>query len=949
MFIFQHYSLTIFLTLALFLTGSAKAEVLTNPSDHREYASLELTNGLKVLLISDPITDKSAAALDIGVGSGDDPENREGLAHLLEHMLFLGTERYPEAGEYQAFIQKHGGSNNAYTLPNHTNYYFDIEVGFFKEALIRFSDFFVAPLFNPEFVKRERTVVAAEFNSKLQSDGRRFLAARRQAFNPLHHESGFAVGNEETLADRNGELVRDDLIKFFNHHYKANRMTLVVLGRESTEVLGHWVEDFFGVIPGQIESSQNKEASIYLTSTLPVIHKIKPVKEIRQAIFSFAIPSVTTRYPEKPLSYIANLLGHEGKGSLMAALKRRGWADALAAGGGLSYDKYGTFEVNISLTKTGLINYRNVGDLLFRKIREIESNGVEPWIFDEQKQLAEMNFRFQENVEAYTLVRALATRMHRFPIKDLYYAPYRYDSFNRDLVLDYLGYLQPRNLHLLLLGPELDTDKVEKYYEVEYSLEDTPSTVVNSWSTPSFYEDLHLPPRNPFIPTDLSVRQGGDQIQTPQSQQVADGFTLWFHNDSSYDTPRGNFFVSIRSPISRLTAEAAILTDLYTELVVDQLSEFSYPAQLAGLNYELYDHRRGFSLKISGYTDKQDFLLEKIAQALNSPEVNPERFDQLRIDLIRRLRNFSHEPPYTQGLSDLRRLLLENAWWPEQQIAIAQNLTHTQLINHIPNLLAKLEVVGLAHGSYSQEEARVLAETVNNELIQTRDFVSVRHTDAVRIKNGETYYRTLNIDHPDFLTILYAQGRTMSIDERARFYLTGQILNTPFYQQLRTEQQMGYLVFCGAIDIMEVPGFVLVVQSPDKSPDDIEAAIFQFLEDFEKSMDNMGELEFIEHRNSLVKDIMRHEEKLSDRSNRYWTEIDREHYAFDSRENLAKAVTNISFRDFQDFFLNSIKHPDVSRIVIRSYGKSGDKKMRNSDKEIVDPSIFRSQMSRFID
>ncbi|MBL09803.1 MAG: hypothetical protein CL402_04670 [Acidiferrobacteraceae bacterium] len=948
MFILQQNWLPVFLIFVLLLFGSAKAEVVKSPSDHRDYVARELTNGLKVLLISDPNTDKSAAALDIKVGSGDDPQNRQGLAHLLEHMLFLGTERYPEPGEYQAFITKHGGSNNAYTLPNHTNYYFDIEAEFLQEALLRFSDFFVSPMFNPVFVKRERTIVAAEFSSKLQSDGRRFIAARRQAFNPLHHEFGFAVGDEKTLADREGELVRDDLIEFFNHHYKANRMTLVVLGQESTKVLGDWVEKFFGDIPSQMETSQNNEVSIYSESTLPLIQKIKPIKEIRQAVFSFSIPSVTTRYPEKPLSYIANLLGHEGEGSLLAALKKRGWAEALSAGGGLSYEKYGTFEVNISLTKTGLQNYENIGDLLFRAIREIENNGVKSWIFDEQKQLAEMNFRFREDVEAYTLVRAFASRMHRFPIKDLYYAPYRYDSFNRDLILYYLAYLQPRNLHLLLLGPELETDQIEKYYGVEYSLEAAPSTLINGWNTPLFYKDLYLPPRNPFIPTDLVIRQGDKQTQKPQSHQVADGFTLWFHNDSSYDAPRGNFFISVRSPMSRLTAEEAILTELYTEIVIDQLSEFSYPAQLAGLNYELYDHRRGFSFKISGYTDKQDALLKKIVQALNSPEVSPERFDRLRTDLIRRLRNFSREPPYAQGLSDLRRLLLENAWWPEQQISIAQNLTHTQLINHIPNLLAKLEVVGLAHGSYSKEEALVLAEIVNHELIHGRDIVSVPHADAVRIKNGETYYRTLNIDHPDFLTILYAQAKTMSIDERARFYLAGQLFNAPFYQRLRTEQQMGYFVFCGAIDIMEVPGFVLVVQSPDKHPNEIEAAIFQFLEDFEKSMENMEELEFIEHRTSLVKDIMKVEEKLRDRSGRYWTEIDREHYTFESRENLTEAVTNISFADFQDFFLNSIIHPNVSRIVIRSYGKSGDKKMRRSDKEIVDPMVFRSQMTRFV-
>ena len=97
-------TLLAFLVLVLCLTGPVASDVITSPSDNRDYLAYQLKNGLRVLLISDPDTDKSAAALDVRVGSGSDPEERPGLAHLLEHMLFLGTEQYPEAGEYQAFI-----------------------------------------------------------------------------------------------------------------------------------------------------------------------------------------------------------------------------------------------------------------------------------------------------------------------------------------------------------------------------------------------------------------------------------------------------------------------------------------------------------------------------------------------------------------------------------------------------------------------------------------------------------------------------------------------------------------------------------------------------------------------------------------------------------------------------------------------------------------------------
>lgn len=94
--------------------------------DARQYKCITLPNALQVLLISDKDTDKAAAALDVGVGQMSDPEDIPGLAHFLEHMLFLGTEKYPDENSYSKFLSAHGGRSNAYTALENTNYYFDV-------------------------------------------------------------------------------------------------------------------------------------------------------------------------------------------------------------------------------------------------------------------------------------------------------------------------------------------------------------------------------------------------------------------------------------------------------------------------------------------------------------------------------------------------------------------------------------------------------------------------------------------------------------------------------------------------------------------------------------------------------------------------------------------------------------------------------------------------------
>ena len=89
---------------------------------------------------------QSRSVFDCGCWCDEDPEMHQGLAHYLEHMLFLGTEKYPEAGNNSLFSNR-GGYTNAYTAGDHTNYHFEIDPEHLDGALDRFAQFFTAPLF----------------------------------------------------------------------------------------------------------------------------------------------------------------------------------------------------------------------------------------------------------------------------------------------------------------------------------------------------------------------------------------------------------------------------------------------------------------------------------------------------------------------------------------------------------------------------------------------------------------------------------------------------------------------------------------------------------------------------------------------------------------------------------------------------------------------------------
>ena len=107
-------------------SNTHEVEIKKSKLDKREYKYLTLPNKLRVILISNPMADKGSASLDVKVGVSLDPKPLYGTAHFLEHMLFMGTKKYPKENEYSAFMQNNGGMKNAFTSLTNTNYFFDV-------------------------------------------------------------------------------------------------------------------------------------------------------------------------------------------------------------------------------------------------------------------------------------------------------------------------------------------------------------------------------------------------------------------------------------------------------------------------------------------------------------------------------------------------------------------------------------------------------------------------------------------------------------------------------------------------------------------------------------------------------------------------------------------------------------------------------------------------------
>ncbi len=902
-------------------TASVTADVIKSDNDQRQYEYLQLPNHMRVLLVSDPEADKAAAAMSIQVGSVSNPPGRDGLAHFLEHMLFMGTEKYPDVDEYSSFIKRNGGSDNAFTADNQTTYYFDIKADALEPALDRFAQFFIAPLFDAKYVEREANAVHSEYQLKLKEDSRRIDAAEKQSYNPASPYARFFVGSLETLADRKDSKVRDDLIAFYNKHYSANIMGLSVVGRQPLPVLRAWVEEKFSAVPDRKATPYRpaKDELLYKPGQLPLEVDLLPLKKLHKLTLAFPIPSQRANYRTRPSNYVANFIGDEGQGSLFDLLKKKGWITSLSAGGQDLDDVQGVFNVSMNLTETGVQHIPEIAHYLFDYIDLLRDSGVERWRLDELRRKSALDFRFEEKMPASSYAMILSGKLLHYPAEDVLRGGKIFEDWKPELLGELLDRLRPENLAMTLVDPEVKTDKIEPFYKVPYRVSRIGNDLMASWTKEAIQGQLLLPKPNPFIPEKVEIKPLLKPAPVPVALEKKAGQVLWYQQDGEFAVPRAVFMLNLEIPDVRDTAKKAVSQSLLVDLVKDQLNAWSYPAQLAGLSYSISPTEEGLTLLVYGYDEKQPVLLEKVLAALQHPRLPEDRFKLYKDKFKRSLANQALDRPYNQILNERTRRLLTPSWSPKQKLAALEPLTRQDLQAYAAQLFDRAEVKVLSYGNLTAEEARAMNALLDQTLLSTTRLMVVPEPRLTIIPKGRTLSYRYDVDHPDSAVVINFQGNEKSIAEQARWRLLGHIMASPFFSALRTEQQLGYVVAAAFSEVEDMPGMIFLVQSSAVSSDELQKRMETFVRQYADKLKAMDEKEFASHKAGLLTKLLKKDDMMLTRALRYMDNLEREQYGFDFKRQVADEVEKLSKAELLAFYQeNLLQHP--RRLVVCSPG-----------------------------
>jgi insulysin len=463
-----------------------------------------------------------------------------------------------------------------------------------------------------------------------------------------------------------------------------------------------------------------------------------------------------------------------------------------------------------------------------------------------------------------------------------------------------LSHLHPDNFRLTIVSQEFpgDWDQKEKWYGTEYKYvkmsEDFMSRIRKAASADAGQRsaELHLPAKNEFIPSRLEVerKDGVEPTKTPKLIRNDDRVRTWYKKDDQFWVPKANLKILLRSPLVVTTPRSAVLAQLYQALVKDALSDYAYAAEISGLEYEVTSMSSGLHITLAGYNDKMAVLLEKVLVQMRDLEVSSERFRIVKERLIRGYKNAELQQPYHQVGVYTRWLTIEQVWVTEQLLAELPDITEQDVRSFFPEVLRQLHIEVLAHGNLYREDALRFTDVVENTLRPRKLPPAqwpIKRSMIYPTGCNYVYKKELkdpaNVNHciEYLLYVGNAQDRLL----RAKVLLLGQIADEPCFDQLRTKEQLGYVVFSGASLHNTWLGYRILIQS-ERTPEYLEARIDSFLNDLGSIIRDMPNDKFEKLKNSLINKRLERLKNLSSECNRFSTHILNEAYDFEQGEHL---------------------------------------------------------------
>jgi insulysin len=897
--------------------------MLKSPNDKSEYQTYKLNNGLRVFLIYDTEIQESAVAMHVNIGSYQDKNfGIDGLAHLLEHMLFNGTKKYPKENEFSEFVSKNGGHTNAYTSGSHTCYHYVISNMKILDSLEMFGDFFVNPTLDENSVEREKEAVNSEheknFNDDLWIESYLFRISCDKE-NPYN---GFSTGNKETLSIPDiGKKIKE----IYDSFYSAHLMTLAIATRENLENVKNVVDNIFSQIKSHLTPNTIIDIPYFTKSK---IVKYVPVKEKEKISFNWNIPSFRNSPKENPNSFISHLLGNEAENTIHHILYDQGYIKELVSSYTHDYS-YSIFSISIELTEIGMQNIDKITNTIYSYIELLIKNINNPvlkTLYDEQQNLKKYNNVFFQKPSSLKRVMYLCNKYNSVNVElnellVINSLSNEFDDKVKDNMLLVLNEMKPEKCIVIMCSKKFanQNNQSAKYYNSEYSAN-------NGILNHNVNINIPMPETNPYLSTGTEIF---DLQILNEPQLISDNKIIGFwYPDISFQNPDVSIILDILFPNITREPKKLISASLYLNTVLQCGNKIIYLMGSAGFDIHILNKiipNNTLGIVIYGNYKKIKNIYGEIINIILNQELDENIFNiQKEKNKINSF-NTIYESPYKRIGVLLEEVLCETHIKREVFLDIIDTITFQDIINIKNEIFSSGECTILISGNIQKECANEIIDMTSNLIKEHCLNINLEY----KIPDSKNFIFTKKVENERdnnsvIANFLHLSSYDKNKENKENFvnyekYLENfaitniidAIMSSDYFDTLRTKECYGYIVDSG-LSILKTKDtyhlyYKFLVQSAEKKCNNMIERINRYIDEYYNKLKQISEDVINEISLSIIEQLIAPYSSLSEKSNYYMICINDNKFIHKNKilvEKIKKIKLYDIIKFYEDKFMN---------------------------------------------
>ncbi|MBE9694708.1 pitrilysin, partial [Escherichia coli] len=584
----------------------------------------------------------------------------------------------------------------------------------------------------------------------------------------------------------------------------------------------------------------------------------------------------------------------------------------------------GVLAISASLTDKGLANRDQVVAAIFSYLNLLREKGIDKQYFDELANVLDIDFRYPSITRDMDYVEWLADTMIRVPVEHTLDAVNIADRYDAKAVKERLAMMTPQNARIWYISPKEPHNKTAYFVDAPYQVDKISEQTFADWQQKAANIALSLPELNPYIPDDFSLIKSEKKYDHPELIVDESNLRVVYAPSRYFSSePKADVSLILRNPKAMDSARNQVmfaLNDYLAGLALDQLSN---QASVGGISFST-NANNGLMVNANGYTQRLPQLFQALLEGYFSYTATEDQLEQAKSWYNQMMDSAEKGKAFEQAIMPAQMLSQVPYFSRDERRKILPSITLKEVLAYRDALKSGARPEFMVIGNMTEAQATTLARDVQKQL-GADGSEWCRNKDVVVDKKQSVIFEKAGNSTDSALAAVFVPTGYDEYTSSAYSSLLGQIVQPWFYNQLRTEEQLGYAVFAFPMSVGRQWGMGFLLQSNDKQPSFLWERYKAFFPTAEAKLRAMKPDEFAQIQQAVITQMLQAPQTLGEEASKLSKDFDRGNMRFDSRDKIVAQIKLLTPQKLADFFHQAVVEPQGMAILSQISGSQNGK------------------------